>query len=48
MKRLVLTVVVVLLTWGIGEGVVTMCDFVVEQNQISDYVVSITESIQDI
>lgn len=45
---MILTVAVVLLTWGIGEGVVTICDFVVEQQQISDYVVSVNEDIQDI
>lgn len=45
---MILTVAVVLLTWGIGNSVVEVYDFVVEQQQISDYVVSITENIQDI
>lgn len=48
MKKLVLIVVVVLLTWGVGNGIVTICDFVVEQQQISDYTTSITENVQDI
>ena len=48
MKKLVLTVAVVLLTWGIGNGIAEVYNFVVEQQQISDYVVSITEDIQDI
>lgn len=48
MKKLALTLIVILATWGIGNGIVTVCDFVVEQNQISDYVTSITEDIQDI
>lgn len=48
MKKLALTVIVILATWGIGNGIVTICDFVVEQQQISDYTTSITEDIQDI
>lgn len=48
MKKLALTIIIVLATWGIGNGIVTICDFVVEQQQISDYVCSITEKIQDI
>lgn len=48
MKKLALTIIVILVTWSIGNGVVTMCDFVAEQNRISDYVTSITENIQDI
>lgn len=32
----------------IGKGIIVVTDFVNEQQQISDYVCSITEKIQDI
>jgi hypothetical protein len=32
----------------IGKGIIVVTDFVEEQQQISDYVCSITEKIQDI
>lgn len=47
-KRIAVFMLAIAASVIIGKGIVVVTDFVNEQQQISDYVVSVTEDIQDI